>query len=49
MPHIPKKMTDGMRTLIAYLNSRRVGVLSEGDDLWRFEYDAEWVKSPTTV
>jgi serine/threonine-protein kinase HipA len=38
-------VNDGMRTLITYLNSRRVGVLSEGNDLWRFEYDAEWLNS----
>ena len=36
-----------MRTLNTYLNLQRVGVLSEGNDLWRFEYDAEWVNSPT--
>lgn len=35
-----------MRTLHAYLNGRRIGILSEGDDLWRFEYDAEWTESP---
>ena len=38
--------TDGMRTLIAYLNNQRVGVLSEGNDLWGFEYDAGWLNSP---
>jgi serine/threonine-protein kinase HipA len=31
-----------MRTLEAFLNDQRVGVLSEGDDLWRFEYDPAW-------
>lgn len=31
-----------MRTLIAYLNDRRIGVLSEGNDLWSFEYDRQW-------
>jgi serine/threonine-protein kinase HipA len=35
-----------MRTLIAYLNGQRVGVLSEGDDIWCFEYDTAWVQSP---
>lgn len=35
-----------MRTLIAYLNEQRVGVLCEGDDLWSFEYDAGWLHSP---
>jgi serine/threonine-protein kinase HipA len=31
-----------MRTLDAFLNDQRVGTLSEGDDLWRFEYNANW-------
>lgn len=31
-----------MRQLEVWLNQRRVGVLIEGDDLWRFEYDAQW-------
>jgi serine/threonine-protein kinase HipA len=31
-----------MRTLEAFLNEQRVGTLSEGDDLWRFEYDPNW-------
>ena len=35
-----------MRTLDAYLNDQRVGTLSEGHDLWRFEYDQTWVKAP---
>jgi serine/threonine-protein kinase HipA len=35
-----------MRTLNAYLNDQRVGTLSEGNDLWRFEYDPTWVKAP---
>lgn len=35
-----------MRTLIAYLNSRRVGALSEGNDLWSFEYDPQWIEAP---
>ena len=39
-------MIDGMRTLIAYLNNQRVGVLSEGNDLWCFEYAAGWLNSP---
>ena len=34
-----------MRTLEAFLNDQRVGVLSEGDDLWRFEYDATWASA----
>jgi serine/threonine-protein kinase HipA len=35
-----------VRALIAYLNDRRVGTLSEGNDLWRFEYDPQWAKAP---
>jgi len=35
-----------MRTLEAFLNDQRVGTLSEGEDLWRFEYDAKWVNVP---
>jgi serine/threonine-protein kinase HipA len=31
-----------LRTLIVYLNDRRVGTLSEGDDLWCFVYDPRW-------
>jgi serine/threonine-protein kinase HipA len=31
-----------VRTLKAYLDQRLVGTLSEGDDLWRFEYDPGW-------
>jgi serine/threonine-protein kinase HipA len=35
-----------MRTLTAHLNDRPVGTLSEGNDLWSFEYDAQWAKAP---
>ena len=35
-----------MRTLNAYLNDQRVGTLSEGNDLWRFEYDPAWANAP---
>lgn len=35
-----------MRTLNAYLNDQRVGTLSEGNDLWRFEYDTAWANAP---
>ena len=35
-----------MRTLHTYLNGRRIGTLSEGDDLRRFEYDAAWTDAP---
>jgi len=31
-----------MRSLHVYLNAARVGTLSEGDDLWSFEYDPAW-------
>lgn len=34
-----------MRTLEAFLNDQRVGTLSEGNDLWRFEYDANWASA----
>lgn len=34
-----------MRTLTVYLNDRQVGVLAEGDGLWSFEYDPDWVAS----
>ena len=35
-----------MRTLFAALNSRPVGTLREGDDLWSFEYDPAWMDAP---
>lgn len=35
-----------MRKLIAHLNGQRVGELNEGDGLWAFEYDPQWVNSP---
>ena len=35
-----------MRTLTAFLNDTRIGTLSEGDDLWSFEYDAKWAAAP---
>ncbi|MBS0420008.1 MAG: HipA domain-containing protein [Proteobacteria bacterium] len=35
-----------MRKLIAYLNGQVVGTIAEGNDLWTFEYDAEWVGRP---
>lgn len=31
-----------MRGLIVYVDRTLVGVLLEGDDLWRFEYDEQW-------
>jgi serine/threonine-protein kinase HipA len=34
-----------MRTLEAFLNEQRVGTLSEGEDLWRFEYDMQWARA----
>lgn len=34
-----------MRTLNAYLDSRRVGTLGENNDLWAFEYDPEWAEA----
>lgn len=35
-----------MRTLTAFLNDTRIGTLSEGNDLWSFEYDAGWATAP---
>jgi serine/threonine-protein kinase HipA len=34
-----------MRKLEAFLNEQRVGTLSEGEDLWRFEYDMQWASA----
>lgn len=48
-PHLASKTqacADRMRTLITYLNNQRIGVLSEGDDLWCFEYDVDWRHLP---
>jgi serine/threonine-protein kinase HipA len=30
------------RSLVVYLNDRRIGELRENNDLWAFEYDADW-------
>lgn len=35
-----------MRTLVAYLNDRRIGTLNEGNDLWNFQYDFAWAAAP---
>jgi len=35
-----------MRALDVFIDRRRVGALHEAEDLWRFEYDAEWAQSP---
>jgi serine/threonine-protein kinase HipA len=35
-----------MRTLVGYLNHRRIGTLSEGNDLWSFQYDPAWAAAP---
>lgn len=35
-----------MRILVAYLNNRRIGTLSEGNDLWSFQYDPAWAAAP---
>ncbi len=43
---LPK--TNFMRSLNAYLNSQKIGTLSEGDGLWGFEYDAQWAQLPTS-
>lgn len=34
-----------LRHLIVSINQQRVGTLSEGDDLWVFEYDEHWAKA----
>ena len=34
------------RTLIAHLNTQRVGTLTEREDVWSFEYDPDWIESP---
>lgn len=34
-----------MRYLDAWLNDRKVGTLSEGDDLWSFRYDPAWMQA----
>ncbi len=34
-----------MRQLEVWLNRDRVGVLSEGNDLWQFDYDEAWARS----
>jgi serine/threonine-protein kinase HipA len=35
-----------MRTLVGYINDRRIGTLSEGNDLWNFQYDPTWAAAP---
>ena len=35
-----------MRQLLVSINQRQVGALYEGDDLWVFEYDAQWLNAP---
>jgi serine/threonine-protein kinase HipA len=35
-----------MRSLIVSINHRQVGTLSEGDDLWVFDYNEAWAKAP---
>jgi serine/threonine-protein kinase HipA len=35
-----------MRSLNVYIDRKLVGVLQEGDDLWRFEYDEQWAEAP---
>ena len=37
-----------MRMLSVFLNSQKVGTLAEGDDLWRFDYEAEWAAGADT-
>lgn len=35
-----------MRRLDVFYNALRVGTLAEDNDLWRFDYDAKWQRSP---
>ncbi|MDP3139143.1 MAG: HipA domain-containing protein [Burkholderiaceae bacterium] len=35
-----------MRSLHVFSNGRPVGVLSDENNLWRFQYDAQWVADP---
>lgn len=35
-----------MRSLNVFIDTRCVGVLHEGEDLWRFDYDALWAQAP---
>jgi serine/threonine-protein kinase HipA len=42
------KQIEAMRSLAAYLNDIRIGTLSEGNDLWSFEYDAGWANAPNS-
>lgn len=34
------------RTLVAYINQRRVGELREDNGIWAFAYDAGWINAP---
>jgi serine/threonine-protein kinase HipA len=34
-----------LRSLNVYVDRRLVGTLHEGDDIWRFEYDTQWVEA----
>lgn len=34
------------RSLVVYLNDRRIGMLEEANDLWAFEYDRAWSSDP---
>lgn len=35
-----------MRSLDVFINADRVGVLHEENDIWQFEYDADWLARP---
>ena len=37
-----------MRSLNVYIDQTRVGVLSEGDNIWKFTYDSRWPSSATS-
>lgn len=34
-----------MRSLNAYIDKHHVGTLHEGDDIWRFDYNAQWAQA----
>jgi serine/threonine-protein kinase HipA len=37
-----------VRSLNVHIDRRLVGTLHEGDDIWRFEYDAQWAEAPNS-
>jgi serine/threonine-protein kinase HipA len=41
----PKRAPEARRALDVYLNERQIGTLSEGADLWTFEYVSGWAQA----